>query len=65
MQFLLELGADVDCRNGRDESPQRLVSEVGWMHEDYHDPATVLLDHGTDVNNRIRQGWTPLHLASS
>ena len=23
----------------------------------------LLLDHGADINNRIRQGWTPLHLA--
>jgi ankyrin repeat protein len=29
------------------------------MHKDY--PA--MLDHGADVNNRMRQGWTPLHLA--
>ncbi len=58
VRLLLEHGANADCRNDRDESPLRLISEAGCTKT-----IQLLLNHGADANSCMRQGWTPLHLA--
>ena len=56
---LVELGADVNAKNGFGDTPLHLASENG-----HTDIAKYLVQHGADVKAKDGHAYTPLHRAS-
>ena len=57
-ELLLRNGADVDVRDGYENTLLRVACNSGF------DIVKWLLDHGADVNTQNHELWTPLHSAA-
>lgn len=56
---LIQLGADVDTRNNKQQTPLHLAAK-----EDRCQVVELLIHHGADVESKDRRGKTPLQYAS-
>lgn len=59
VQNLLNLKADVNCKNKDNKTPLHLACTESRLES-----ALLLLNNGADVNSKDKMGYTPLHCAS-
>ena len=64
-EFLFEHGAKIAVQGSEVELETPLHKVIGWPDDVVFDAMLFLLKHGADVNSRLDDSSTPLHLAAS